>query len=167
MKVLLKILSSVCFLAFITGCSTNSLDSSENSNHEQYNFAQQVEKRNQQLLASLVDELPKTTPILTKYYDRATIEKVVRYNFQLCNQYGLNQTIYIGLFSLFNLAYDTEIDKLDTEGKINEILQSQISEQEKLYLIKKRIAELDAAGVIRNKLEESCQCLYGRRLSVF
>ncbi|WGE69793.1 DUF4123 domain-containing protein [Actinobacillus equuli subsp. haemolyticus] len=109
-------------------------------------------ERNQHLLANIVNELVEATPALAGCNDRPMIEKVVQYNFHLCNQYGLHQTIYISLFSLFNLAYGVEIDELDTEGKIAEILRSQRNGQEKLYLIKQRIAELEAARVIRNKL---------------
>ena len=62
------------------------------------------------------------------------------------------QTIDIGLLALLSLAYGTVIDRLDPEKKINQILQSDITEQKKRYLIKQRISVLENKNIIRNKL---------------
>ena len=62
------------------------------------------------------------------------------------------QTIDIGLLTLLSLAYGTVIDRLDPEKKINQILQSDITEQKKRYLIKQRISVLENKNIIRNKL---------------
>ena len=62
------------------------------------------------------------------------------------------QTIDIGLLTLLSLAYGNVIDRLDPEKKINQILQSDITEQKKRYLIKQRISVLENKNIIRNKL---------------
>lgn len=90
--------------------------------------------------------------MLNDHYDRATIEKVVQHCYRLCQTYALHQTIDIGLFALLSLAYGNVIDILDPEKKINQILQSDIAEQKKRYLIKQRISILENQKIIRNKL---------------
>ena len=66
--------------------------------------------------------------------------------------HALYQTIDIGLLTLLSLAYGNVIDRLDPEKKINQILQSDITEQKKRYLIKQRISVLENKNIIRNKL---------------
>ena len=111
-----------------------------------------VDERNAVLLKNLVTELLDTTPMLNDHYDRATIEKVVQHCYRLCQTCALYQTIDIGLFALLSLAYGNVIDILDPEKKINQILQSDIAEQKKRYLIKQRISILENQKIIRNKL---------------
>ena len=101
---------------------------------------------------NLVTELLDTIPMLNDHYDRATIEKVVQHCYRLCQTCALYQTIDIGLFALLSLAYGNVIDILDPEKKINQILQSDIAEQKKRYLIKQRISILENQKIIRNKL---------------
>ena len=111
-----------------------------------------VDERNAVLLKNLVTELLDTIPMLNDHYDRATIEKVVQHCYRLCQTCALYQTIDIGLFALLSLAYGNVIDILDPEKKINQILQSDIAEQKKRYLIKQRISILENQKIIRNKL---------------
>lgn len=111
-----------------------------------------VDERNASLLTDLVNELLETTPILNDYYERETIEKVVQHCYRLCKTHALYQTIDIGLLTLLSLAYGNVIDRLDPEKKINQILQSDITEQKKRYLIKQRISILENQKIIRNKL---------------
>ncbi len=111
-----------------------------------------VDERNASLLTDLVNELLETTPILNDYYERETIEKVVQHCYRLCKTHALYQTIDIGLLTLLSLAYGNVIDRLDPEKKINQILQSDITEQKKRYLIKQRISVLENKNIIRNKL---------------
>ena len=60
--------------------------------------------------------------------------------------------LILDYFALLSLAYGNVIDILDPEKKINQILQSDIAEQKKRYLIKQRISILENQKIIRNKL---------------
>ena len=114
-----------------------------------------IAQRNQSLLAGLANDMLVAKPVLAEYYDRETIEKVVHHCYQVCHKHGIYQTSVIGIFSLLSLACGSVIDIADPQREINRILQSQLSEQEKLYEIKKRFAFLANQGIIQNKLGET------------
>lgn len=114
-----------------------------------------IAQRNQSLLAGLANDMLVAKPILADYYDRETIEKAVHHCYQVCHKHGIYQTSVIGIFSLLSLACGSVMDIADPQREINRILQSQLSEQEKLYEIKKRFAFLVHQGIIQNKLGET------------
>ena len=58
------------------------------------------------------------------------------------------------MLAIYSLACGKTIDVLDSERKIISILESKMSEMEKLYYIQERINLLEQQGVIQNKFEE-------------
>ncbi len=114
-----------------------------------------ITQRNESLFTELINAMLTAKPVLAEYYDREMIEKVVHHCYQVCHKHAIYQTSIIGIFSLLSLACGSVIDIADPQRRINQILQSQLSEQEKLYDIKKRFAFLAKQGIIQNKLGET------------
>ena len=121
---------------------------------EQFEMKEMITQKDQQLLNQVTDDVLETTQIVSDYYSRDSVYEIVYRCYELCKQNNMIETRSIGMLAIYSLACGKTIDVLDSERKIISILESKMSEMEKLYYIQERINLLEQQGVIQNKFEE-------------
>ncbi|WP_238327279.1 hypothetical protein [Rodentibacter pneumotropicus] len=62
-------------------------------------------------------------------------------------------TISILQLALANLIYGDSVNYLDPENKLNNILMSDLTEQQKQFYLEKRFDQLEKQGRIRHQLQ--------------
>ncbi|WP_308005466.1 DUF4123 domain-containing protein [uncultured Haemophilus sp.] len=139
-------------------CYTSNIDFSQiessKKQFDQFEMREMIAQKDQKLLSQLTDEILETTPIISDYYSRDIIHKAVSRCYEICKQNNIIETRSIGILTIYSLACGKMIDILDPERKIPSILESEMTEMEKLYYIQERVNLLEQQGVIQNKFEE-------------
>ncbi|MDC2824505.1 hypothetical protein PHA51_00440 [Rodentibacter pneumotropicus] len=114
-----------------------------------------IAKKDQKLLARLVEELVGNYPYFLDKYSQKEIENVVQYYYQMGKKYGFYETTTLGFLSLATLFYGETVDRLDPERIITKLLTlSYLSEQEKIYYIQQRLDVLEQQKQINNYFKE-------------
>ena len=121
---------------------------------DQFEMREMIAQKDQQLLNKVTDDILDTTPIVSDHYSRDSVYEIVYRCYELCKQNNMIETRSIGMLAIYSLACGKTIDILDSEKKIISILESEMSEMEKLYYIQERINSLEEQGTIQNKFEE-------------
>lgn len=139
-------------------CYTSTIEFSDvelaKKQFELFEMKDMIAQKDQKLLSQLTDEILETTPIISDYYSRDIIHKAVSRCYEICKQNNIIETRSIGILTIYSLACGKMIDILDPERKIPSILESEMTEMEKLYYIQERVNLLEQQGVIQNKFEE-------------
>jgi hypothetical protein len=139
-------------------CYTSTIEFSDvelaKKQFDQFEMREMIAQKDQKLLSQLTDEILETTPIISDYYSRDIIHKAVSRCYEICKQNNIIETRSIGILTIYSLACGKMIDILDPERKIPSILESEMTEMEKLYYIQERVNLLEQQGVIQNKFEE-------------
>ncbi|MBN6069962.1 DUF4123 domain-containing protein [Aggregatibacter actinomycetemcomitans] len=121
---------------------------------DKFEMDEMIAKNDEKLLLHLVQDIIKNVPNVLDYYSQDLIEQAVRHCNNIAGLYHLKETRTVGLLTLYSLACGHVIDILDPEKQIIKILQTNLSEMEKLSLIQDRINKLEQKGIIHNKFGE-------------
>ena len=139
-------------------CYTSTIEFSDvelaKKQFELFEMKDMITQKDQQLLNKVTDDILDTTPIVSDHYSRDSVYEIVYRCYELCKQNNMIETRSIGMLAIYSLACVKTIDILDSEKKIISILESEMSEMEKLYYIQERINSLEEQGTIQNKFEE-------------
>ena len=139
-------------------CYTSTIEFSDvelaKKQFELFEMKDMITQKDQQLLNKVTDDILDTTPIVSDHYSRDSVYEIVYRCYELCKQNNMIETRSIGMLAIYSLACGKTIDILDSEKKIISILESEMSEMEKLYYIQERINSLEEQGTIQNKFEE-------------
>ncbi|MCQ9121050.1 hypothetical protein BKG95_02810 [Rodentibacter pneumotropicus] len=140
-------------------CYTPNIDFSQvepaKKQFDQFEMKKMIAKKDQKLLARLVEELVGNYPYFLDKYSQKEIENVVQYYYQMGKKYGFYETTTLGFLSLATLFYGETVDRLDPERIITKLLTlSYLSEQEKIYYIQQRLDVLEQQKQINNYFKE-------------
>ncbi len=123
----------ICLFAVI-GCgfdNTNTLTKQE-----------LIDQHDNKLLRQVGENLIKDFPELTKKYSKKAVHQAVRENFELAKRHNIVLTGSIYLFTAYQLFLGKPVNKLDEDGLLQDILNSDEDEHVKIYRIKKRMIQL-------------------------
>ncbi|MDP8052474.1 DUF4123 domain-containing protein, partial [Pasteurella atlantica] len=115
---------------------------------EEYEMQIFIEQYDNKLLQQIAENLINDFPNLSKSYDKQSIHKIVRENFELAKRYNIVLTGSIYLLAGYQLFFCKPINELDEQGIIIQILNSDEEELIKIEYIKQRIKYLEADNMI-------------------
>lgn len=105
------------------------------------------------LCKKIIEEIMEQHPEFANAYGKDIVEKTVNHAYRLAKSAKMTGTISILQLALANLIYGDSVNYLDPENKTNDILMSDLTEQEKQFYLEKRFDELEKQGRIYNQLQ--------------
>ncbi|OOF60283.1 hypothetical protein BKL49_00250 [Rodentibacter myodis] len=112
-----------------------------------------IAKRNNSLCEDIIRVLMIQHPEFAEAYGKEIVEKTVNHAYRLVNTARMKESSSILQLALANLIYGDSVNYLDPENKLNEILMSDLTEQEKQFYLEKRFDELEKQGRIYYQLQ--------------
>ncbi len=101
----------------------------------------------------LLKKLWNSTLNLLTLMAKDIVEKTVNHAYRLAKAAQMKGTISILQLALANLIYGDSVNYLDPENKLNNILMSDLTEQQKQFYLEKRFDQLEKQGRIRHQLQ--------------
>ncbi len=125
--------------ALLTGCVSNPMHKPTQEQIRQYD---------NKLLAEVAENLINDFPNLSRKYSRKQVHALVRQNFKLAKKHKMVLTGSIYVLTGYQLFFGKPIDKLDKQGIITQILNSDDKELVKMAYINQRIEYLEEQNII-------------------
>ncbi|WP_238327037.1 DUF4123 domain-containing protein [Rodentibacter pneumotropicus] len=105
------------------------------------------------LCKKIIEEIMEQHPEFANAYGKDIVEKTVNHAYRLAKAAQMKGTISILQLALANLIYGDSVNYLDPENKLNNILMSDLTEQQKQFYLEKRFDQLEKQGRIRHQLQ--------------
>ncbi|WP_256891763.1 hypothetical protein [Rodentibacter pneumotropicus] len=105
------------------------------------------------LCKKIIEEIMEQHPEFANAYGKDIVEKTVNHAYRLAKAAQMKGTISILQLALANLIYGDSVNYLDPENKLNNILMSDLTEQQKQFYLEKRFTQLEKQGRIRHQLQ--------------
>ncbi|MDC2826498.1 DUF4123 domain-containing protein [Rodentibacter pneumotropicus] len=114
-----------------------------------------IELHDRSLCEKIIGEIMAQYPEFAHAYGKEIVEKTVDHAYRLAKYAKMKGTISILQLALANLIYGDSVNYLDPEKKLNDILVSDLTEQEKQFYLEKRFDQLEKQGRIRHQLQST------------